>query len=195
MLLFGSTADLLGRKVQLLTGLFSISIFSLLTAFSPSAIPLLVLCGLLGLGTACISPPAIGTLFATYPEGRRRNLVTGALGCGNPVGFILGSVSSGLATKYYGWRASFMVVAGFFFVMAVAAVWAVPSLGRKGNVKKAVRRFDYVGAGLTVLGMALLTAGLTYVLSFSLLLSFFPTNTQSPIPSPHPIFFLVLYLN
>ncbi|PQE27300.1 hypothetical protein CJF32_00000270 [Rutstroemia sp. NJR-2017a WRK4] len=161
MLLFGSTADLLGRKMQLLTGLFSLSIFSLLSAFSPSPIPLLLLCGLLGLGTACVSPPAIGTLFATYPEGRRRNLVTGVLGCGNPVGFILGSVSSGLATKYYGWRASFMVVAGFFFLMAVAAVWAVPSLGRKGNVRRAVRRFDYVGAGLTVLGMALLTAGLT----------------------------------
>ncbi|KAM3086931.1 hypothetical protein ACMFMF_000863 [Clarireedia jacksonii] len=136
MLLFGSTADLLGRKLQLLTGLFSLSIFSLLASFSPSPVPLLLLCGLLGLGTACISPPAIGTLFATYPEGRRRNMVAGALGCGNPVGFILGSLSSGLVTKYYGWRASFLVVAGVFFVLGVAAVWAVPSLRRRGECEE-----------------------------------------------------------
>src|SRR4051794_393480 len=121
MLFFGKTADLFGRKPQLLAGMSCLSLFALITAFAPNPMAMNILCGFLGLGTAVISPPAIGTLFATYPEGRRRNKAAGALGAGNPIGFILGSVSSGAATKCFGWRASFIVVAIFFFVLSLFA--------------------------------------------------------------------------
>jgi len=77
-----------------------LSLFSLGTSFAPNPIIMNVLCGFLGLGTAMITPPAIGTLFTTYAKGRRLNRVTGALGSGNPVGFILGRISAGIATKY-----------------------------------------------------------------------------------------------
>jgi MFS family permease len=81
-----------------------------------------ILCGFLGLGTAIIAPPAIGLLFTTYPEGKRRNRVTGTLGAGNPIRFLLGSISSGLTTEYSGWRASFYVLAAFFLVMTLMAI-------------------------------------------------------------------------
>ncbi|KAF7890095.1 uncharacterized protein EAF02_002510 [Botrytis sinoallii] len=41
---------------------------------------LIVICGLLGICTAAIAPPALGILFTAYPEGRRRNMACGALG-------------------------------------------------------------------------------------------------------------------
>jgi MFS family permease len=63
MLFSGKTADLLGRKIQLLAGMVYLSLVSLVTAFAPNAIAMNVLCGFLGLGTAAISPPAIGTLL------------------------------------------------------------------------------------------------------------------------------------
>lgn len=163
MLFFGKTADLLGRKLQLLLGLAFLSVFALITAFAPNGIALNVLCGFLGLGTAAISPPAIGLLFTTYPEGRRRNTVTGALGCGNPVGFLLGSISSGLATKYFNWRASFIFIAIFFFLMTILAFWTMPSFPRSANFRMVARRFDYLGTLLTIMGTGLLSAGLTYV--------------------------------
>jgi MFS family permease len=162
MLFFGKTADLFGRKIQLLTGMAFLGFFSLLTAFSPGAISMDVLCGFLGLGTAVISPPAIGTLFASYPEGKRRNLAAGALGAGNPLGFILGSISSGIATRIWSWRASFIVISIFFFVMTALAIWTMPSIPRIGNSRMAVKQFDYFGTVLTVVGMAMFTAGLTY---------------------------------
>ncbi|PVH80480.1 MFS general substrate transporter [Cadophora sp. DSE1049] len=161
MLFFSKTADLFGRKLQLLFGLFLLSLFSLLTAFAPNALSINVLCGFLGLGTAIIAPPAIGTLFATYPQGKRRNRVTGALGVGNPLGFILGSISSGVATKYASWRQSFIVIAVFFFVMAGAAVWTVPAIPRAGNPEALVKQFDYLGTFLTVAGLACVSAALT----------------------------------
>ena len=163
MLFFGKTADLLGCKLQLLAGMAFLSFTSLATAFVPNPISLNILCGFLGLGTAVISPPAIGTLFATYPEGRRRNKVAGALGCGNPIGFILGSVSSGLATKYYSWRASFVVIAIFFAFMTVSSFWTMPSTPRIGSLRVELRQFDYLGTVLTVAGFALVSAALTFV--------------------------------
>jgi MFS family permease len=165
MLFFGKTADLFGRKLQLLSGMAFLSLTSLATGFVPNSIAMNVLCGFLGLGTAVVSPPAIGTLFATYPEGRRRNKATGALGTGNPVGFILGSFSSAIATKYYSWRASFIVVAIFFAFMTVSSFWTMPSIPRAGPLRVEVRQFDYLGTVLTVVGMALVSAALTFVCS------------------------------
>jgi MFS family permease len=163
MLFFGRTADLLGRKIQLLVGMAVLSLVSLITAFAPNAIAMNVLCGFLGLGTAAISPPAIGTLFAIYPEGRRRNKATGAISSGNPVGFILGSISSGISTTYFNWRASFIVITIFFFIMTLLAFWTMPSIPRSGNVRTVVKQFDYLGTALIIAGMALFSTALTYV--------------------------------
>jgi MFS family permease len=165
MLFFGKTADLFGRKIQVLTGMAFLSLFSFITAFSPNAITLNVLCGFLGFGTAAISPPAIGILFAAYPEGRRRNLVTGALGAANPIGFLLGSISSGLATRIFDWRASFLCISIFFFAMAIMAFWTMPLLIRSGKLSTMIKRFDYLGTVLTIMGMSLFSAALTYVSS------------------------------
>ncbi|KAG0651925.1 putative MFS-type transporter [Hyphodiscus hymeniophilus] len=161
VLFFGKTADLFGRKIQLLAGLAFLSLFALITSFAPNGISLNILLGFLGLGTAAIAPPSVGILFTTYPPGRRRNLVTGALGCGNPVGFVIGSISSGVATKYFSWRASFIVVAIFFFIMTGMAFWTVPSIPRAGSLRRMVRQFDYLGTVLTVIGMAIISAALT----------------------------------
>ncbi|KAF7880260.1 uncharacterized protein EAF01_012021 [Botrytis porri] len=161
MLFFGKVADELGRKIQLLIGLLFMSAFAFVAAWSPGPYELIVICGLLGMCTAVIAPPALGILFTAYPEGRRRNMACGALGTGNPVGFILGSVSSGLAVKYYGWRASFVVMAIFFFLLVILAFWTVPVITRVGNRSDAIRRFDYAGSIFIVLAVALLSAGLT----------------------------------
>ncbi|KAK2624927.1 hypothetical protein QTJ16_005296 [Diplocarpon rosae] len=161
MLFCSKTADLFGRKLQLLVGLLLLSLFSLLTAFAPDPVSMNVLCGFLGLGTAIIAPPAMGTLFATYPAGIRRNRVTGAMGAANPLGFIFGSMSSGLATKYASWRQSFFVVAVFFFVMGVMAVWTMPSMPRCESSSQLIKEFDYLGTVLAIAGLACISAALT----------------------------------
>lgn len=82
MLPSGKMADLFGMKPQLVGGLLFLATAALITGFMKNSLAVNVLCGFIGLGTAMICPPAIGTLFATYPESRRRNRVTGALGAG-----------------------------------------------------------------------------------------------------------------
>ena len=161
MLFFGKTADLFGRKVQLLGGMAFLSLVSLVISFSPNPMAVNVLCGFLGLGTAVIAPPSIGILMSVYPEGRRRNKAMGALGSGNPLGFILGSVSSGVATKYFSWRASFIIISIFFFVMTIVSIWTVPMVRRAGNTRTLIKQFDYLGTALTITGMAFVSSALT----------------------------------
>jgi MFS family permease len=161
MLFFGKTADLFGRKVQLLSGMAFLALVSLVISFAPNSMAVNVLCGFLGLGTAVIAPSSVGILISVYPEGRRRNKAMGALSAGNPVGFILGSVSSGVATKYFSWRASFIVISIFFFVMTIVSFWTVPRIRRTGNTRTMIRQFDYLGTMLTITGMASVTSALT----------------------------------
>jgi MFS family permease len=45
-----------------------------------------------GLGSACNTPAGIGIFSAYFPPGPKRNIAYGALGAGQPVGFIMGLV-------------------------------------------------------------------------------------------------------
>jgi MFS family permease len=45
-----------------------------------------------GLGSACNTPSGIGILSAHFPPGPKRNIAYGALGAGQPIGFIMGLV-------------------------------------------------------------------------------------------------------
>lgn len=83
------------------------------------------------------------------------------MGAANPLGFLLGSISSGLATRYASWRESFLVVAIFFFMLAGLAVGTMPSLPRAGTARRLLRDFDPLGTVLIVTGTAGLSAALT----------------------------------
>ena len=124
-----------------------------------------IYCGFLGLGTAMVSPPAVGALFATYSEGQRRNTAMGVLGAGNPVGFILGSISSGLVTMEFDWHASFLVVCIFFLIMGLLSLWAIPSIPGRIDSRVGLKKFDWRGAIASITGVALVCAALTYVSS------------------------------
>lgn len=45
-----------------------------------------------GLGSACNTPAGIGIFGAYFPPGFKRNKAFGALGAGQPVGFIMGLI-------------------------------------------------------------------------------------------------------
>ncbi|EPQ61774.1 hypothetical protein BGT96224_2415 [Blumeria graminis f. sp. tritici 96224] len=162
MLFFGKTVEIFGCKSQLLAGLTWLCGFSLFASFAVSPLAINLLCGALGVGTAVTSPPSMGAIFTTYQEGPRRNRVTGALGAGNPIGFILGSISSGIVTKFYGWRASFIVIGMFFVLLMIFTFWTVPIIPISEHASKnAMENFDFLGTFLIVVGIALLMAGLT----------------------------------
>ncbi|KAG9241794.1 major facilitator superfamily domain-containing protein [Calycina marina] len=161
MLFFGKTSSIFGCKLQVCIGLACLSVVSLITAFAPNALSFLVLCGLQGVGTAAVSPPVVGALFATYPEGPRTRRGTAFLGCGNPVGFILGSISSGFVTLKFDWRGSFVVSSLYFFILTIISIWAMPKIPASSSKVADLKKFDWLGAFLITTTMALICTGLT----------------------------------
>jgi MFS family permease len=166
----GQLADLLGRKAVFLVGMGSFSALALLVAWAQDPFWMDVVCGLLGVSAAMVVPPAIGILGAAYEvPSKRKNLAFSAFSAGNPLGFVFGSIISGLATMVFNWRASFVLIAILWLLFTVLAYFTVPSVVEafpanqpfRERATKFVKTFDWLGTALTILGTGLLTAAIT----------------------------------
>lgn len=123
-----------------------------------------VFCGILGLWCAAAVPPAVGILGASYPvPSSRKNKAFACFSAGNPVGFVMGSVFSGIAADIFDWRASFYLLAIVYFVFFVASIWTVPvtQFTREKFSLETLKRFDLLGIGLSMAGIALFCSSLT----------------------------------
>ncbi|KAK3390280.1 major facilitator superfamily-domain-containing protein [Podospora didyma] len=165
----GQLADLLGRRIIFITGMASFSAFALLVAFAQNPFWMDVVCGILGVCTAMVVPPAIGIMGAAYEQpSKRKNLAFSAFSAGNPLGFVFGSILSGIATKIFNWRAAYILIAILWAIFTVMAIWTIPKVEAyppqqpfRDRLKTFVRTFDSVGTVLTIFGTGLLTASIT----------------------------------
>jgi predicted MFS family arabinose efflux permease len=157
-----------GRETLFLLSFLLFTVFTLAAGFASSSITLLVLNGFAGLCSAAAVPPAQGMLSLAYAQpSKRKNAAFAAFSAGNPLGFIVGIISSGVASAVFSWRASFWFVAIVYALFTALAWWTLPrehaalQSGRERLSLRALRRFDVPGALLTVAGLGLLSAALT----------------------------------
>lgn len=98
----GQMADMLGRKLMYLAGMGSFAVLVLLVGFAQNPFWMDVVLGVLGISCAMVVPPAGGILGAAYGKpSKRKNLAFAAFSAGNPVGFVLGSITCGIATMLF----------------------------------------------------------------------------------------------
>lgn len=166
----GQLTDLLGRKAFFIAGMIGFSVSSLILGFSQNPFWMNILCGLLGLFSAVIVPPAIGILGAAYSEpSKRKNWAFACFSAGNPVGFGLGSIIMGISERIFDWRAGFFFFTIIWGLLAIVSIWVVPSIeasepGPFGKrLTAALRKIDIIGTALTIVGVGLFTTALTYV--------------------------------
>jgi MFS family permease len=137
---------------------------ALVAGFSTNAMYLDVFGGLLGLWSAAAVPPAVGILGAAYEQpSQRKNRAFACFSAGNPVGFVMGTIFSGVAAHIFNWRASFYLLAIIYAAFLVGAVWTVPRTQvetEKFNLKT-LKRFDLFGVILSMAGIALFCSSLT----------------------------------
>ena len=93
LLLGGRMADLLGRRLVLLSGLTLFSTASLLAGVAGSAGFLIAARALQGFGAALIPPAALSILAVTFAEGAERNRALGLYGATAGVSASVGSGS------------------------------------------------------------------------------------------------------
>lgn len=150
----GKLGDMYGKRRVSIVLLSLLVVGSIVCAFSPSVLPLIVGRALQGMGTGVI-PLGIAILRDELPPeklGGAIALVSATLG----VGGALGLPVSALVTEYFDWHALFWVSAGIGSVAVALYLLVVPAGGSRNK-----GRFDFWGA----VGLAIGLVGLLLALS------------------------------
>jgi EmrB/QacA subfamily drug resistance transporter len=156
LLLGGRMADLLGRRLVLVTGLVVFAGSSLVGGLAHSESLLIGARLAQGLGAAMLSPAALSTLTSTFRSTRDRNTALGVWAAVSGIGGAAGVLFGGLLTEGPGWRWVLFVNVPFSAV-AFAGAFA---LLKKERVRARVASFDALGALLVTSGMLLLVYSL-----------------------------------
>jgi EmrB/QacA subfamily drug resistance transporter len=157
LLLGGRMADLLGRRLVLVTGLVVFAGASLTGGLAHSSSLLVGARFAQGLGAAMLSPAALSTLTSTFRSTRDRNTALGVWAAVSGIGGAAGVLFGGLLTEGPGWRWVLFVNVPF---SAVAFVGAFLLLKRERRKPAALANFDALGAFLVTGGMLLLVYSL-----------------------------------
>jgi EmrB/QacA subfamily drug resistance transporter len=156
LLLGGRVADLLGRRLVLVTGLVVFAGASLTGGLAHSSSLLVGARFAQGLGAALLSPAALSTLTTTFRSRRERHTALGVWGAVSGLGGAAGVLFGGLLTEGPGWRWVLFVnvpLAGVALTGAFALLRREPRSGRASH-------FDLLGAVLVTGGMLLLVYAL-----------------------------------
>ena len=164
LLFCAKVADTFGRRSLLIFAMAAFAMSSLIAGFATNAMYLDVFGGLLGLWSAAAVPPAVGILGAAYSvPSKRKNKAFACFSAGNPVGFVLGTIFSGVAAHLFDWRASLWLLAIIYVLFFVAAIWTVPKTQAETEKMSwdVLKRFDLFGILLSIAGIALFCCSLT----------------------------------
>ncbi|GCE04735.1 MDR family MFS transporter [Dictyobacter aurantiacus] len=156
LLTAGRLADMVGRKSVWLTGLVVFTGSSALCGLAPSLTFLIAARALQGFGGAllmAVSPAMLTAAFPSHERGRALGLNAIIVALGVSIGPILG----GFITGYFSWRWIFYVNLPIGILGLIATLTFI-----KEKVQRRPGRFDPLGAILLAVGLASLTAGLSF---------------------------------
>jgi predicted MFS family arabinose efflux permease len=156
--LFGSAADLYGRKAAMLFGLSLFGASYVFFALSPSLLMFVV--ALLGSGVGkTILDPAVSAYLGDNIRLERRGTAFAIIEFGWAGAFLIGVPATGWLISERGWAAPFPVIGILVFVAVVACFWVLPNVPRILDSPTLVRSLQRVvthRAALPVLGIGLL---------------------------------------
>jgi MFS family permease len=150
----GRLGDMYGHKLMFMFGIGWMTLWSLLAGISgyASSSTFFTVCrAFQGIGPAFMLPAALAILGATYPPGRKKNLVFALFGASAPTGFNLGAVFSGLVSQFSDWEWAFYLNTIVGAVYLVIVLWVVP----KDRDLRQDESFDLLGAITGVSGLVL----------------------------------------
>src|SRR5215469_140771 len=156
LLLGARMADLLGRRLVLVTGLVVFAGSSLVGGLAQTESVLIGARFAQGVGAAMLSPAALSTLTSTFRATRDRNTALGVWAAVSGVGAAVGVLFGGLLTEGPGWRWVLFVNVPFAVVALVGAFALLKKESRRGSLAS----FDALGAVLVTGGMLLLVYAL-----------------------------------
>lgn len=156
----GALSDRYGRKQFLMLGLALITLASVISAFAPTIEVLIVARVCTGMSAGMAFPTTLSLITALWPAGPKR---TGAIAVWSSVGgmaSVIGGVLAGTLLIWFWWGSVFLLSIPVA-VIALVIVWRqVPS-----HVDETTSPVDHLGGVLSMLGIAALVLGISFVFS------------------------------
>ncbi|MGO4593973.1 MFS transporter [Leifsonia sp. 2TAF2] len=147
ILIAGSLSDVFGRKRVLYTGLIGFGVTSLLCAFAPTGIFLIVARALQGVAGALLVPSSLAIIISRF-EGAAQAKAIGRWTAWTGVAMIAGPVIGGIFVDTLSWRWVFVInVIPITITLLLMMTLHDPDKGMGGRV-------DYLGAVLGSVGLA-----------------------------------------
>ena len=151
MLVSGSLADRVGRKVTFLAGLAIFAACSTWAAFSGSAGVLIAARATMGIGASLIMPSTLAIITTTFTDPGERQRALGIWAGTTGAGVALGPIVGGLLLAHFDWGSVFLINVPIALLGIAFAIRLVPN-SRDLHAK----RPDPVGSLLSIVGLGLL---------------------------------------
>ncbi|BFZ63104.1 hypothetical protein YB2330_004223 [Saitoella coloradoensis] len=154
----GRAADLYGRRKVFLVGGVIFTAACIICGFSKNKEMMYTLRAMQGLGAGICTPAGVGMIGAMYlPDTRRKEKAFGLLGAASALAFLTGVLLGGICSQLLSWRWIYWIMSIIAALMVAGGVFVVPKecdVRNPGNL-------DWIGLGLSVVGVSLLTYSVT----------------------------------
>lgn len=125
---FAKLGDKVGRPQLMLAGLAVFAAASLVAAFAPTPLVLIVGRALMGVGGAMIMPQTMSILRDVFPDRRERTTAVGIWVSVSSAGAAIGPIVGGFLVEHYWWGSVFLINIPILLAIAVATIaWLPPS--------------------------------------------------------------------
>jgi len=138
--IFGKTADIFGRKKNILIGVIIFTVAQILAAISPNIILMIIARFIQGIGAASVMPVGMAFIRENF-EKNERGKALGVWGMVISVGPAIGPILAGYLIEHLGWRYIFWV-SSLFGVISYIAIHLVVRESEKFKNQK----IDFFGA-------------------------------------------------
>ncbi|MGB3605091.1 MAG: DHA2 family efflux MFS transporter permease subunit [Gordonia sp. (in: high G+C Gram-positive bacteria)] len=153
LLIAGRLGDKIGPKTVYQAGLILFTAASVWCGLSGSIGELIAARALQGLGAALITPQTMALITRIFPP-ERRGAAMGVWGTVAGVATLVGPLLGGILTDSFGWEWIFFVNLPVGIAGLVLAAMYVPSVETHDH------KFDWVGVGLSAVGLSALVFGI-----------------------------------
>lgn len=149
----GVLSDRRGRKGMFMAGVTVFGVGSLVAGVAPSVGWLVAGRVVQGLGPAIVTPTSLAIISSTFSDAGGRAAAIGVWSSGSGLALALGPAIGGLLVVAGGWRWVFLFSVPLAVITVALATRFVPLIPHG----RGAARFDWTGAALTTLGVAVLT--------------------------------------
>lgn len=157
----GTLSDKIGHRAILLTGIVAFTLASILAAFSPSALALIVARSSMAVGGSMVIPAGLAIIRQTFSDPKQRAMALGLLGSVMSGGAAIGPLIGGVLLERYWWGSVFMInLPMMALVLPMICFWIPKSIDRR-DVKWSVGHAIILISGLisTVFALKSFLAG------------------------------------